>query len=54
MTETALQALDAENEEEEEDIFTTFLNEDIRLKDEFNAYINGSTIAVKKDFNLIQ
>ena len=54
MTETALQALDAENEEEEEDIFTAFLNEDIRPKDEFDAYINGSTIAVKKDFNLIQ
>jgi hypothetical protein len=53
MTKTTLKALDAENEKKEEDIFTAFLNEDIKLKDEFNAYINRSTIAIKKDFNLI-
>jgi len=53
VTETTLQALDTEKQEKE-DIFTTFLNKDIQLKDEFDTYFNGAPLVVPNDFNPIQ
>jgi hypothetical protein len=53
VTETTLQALNIEKQEKE-DIFTTFLNKDIQLKDEFDIYFNEALLIVPNDFNLIQ
>ena len=53
MTETTLQALDTEKQKKE-DIFTTFLNKDIQLKDEFDTYFNRASLVVLNDFNPIQ
>jgi hypothetical protein len=50
---TTLQALNTEKQEKE-DIFTTFLNKDIQLKDEFNMYFNEASLIVLNDFNPIQ
>jgi hypothetical protein len=48
-----LQALNTEKQEKK-DIFTTFLNKDIHLKNEFNTYFNEASLIVSNDFNLIQ
>jgi hypothetical protein len=41
-------------EEKKKNIFATFLNKDITLKDEFNIYIDDSTTIIKDDFNLFK
>ena len=54
LTETALLAIQApKQDEEEEDIFDAFLNKGKKPKDEFEAYINSSTTAIDKNFNII-
>jgi hypothetical protein len=50
---TTLQALDTEKQEKK-NIFTTFLNKDIQLKDEFDIYFNRALLVVSNDFNPIQ
>jgi hypothetical protein len=53
MIKMTLQALDTKKQEKE-DIFITFLNKDIQLKDEFNTYFNRALLVVPNDFNPIQ
>jgi hypothetical protein len=53
ITETVLQALDSV-QEEEEDIFTAFLNAGTTPKDEFDAYLNSSPIALEDNVSLFK